>query len=159
MLGDGREHALTALTLEGVPVRSIRWAGEDLTVPPADHTRWRQSAMVIRDMRVQITSQQIDPNRMERIREAYARLRFPERKGAYRGVVGDPDGALWIQLNRFHDDPETYSVLSPEGRYLGEVTMPRNLHVTQIGRDFVLGLWWDEDTDLEFVRLYRLLKP
>lgn len=159
LLGDAHEHALTALTPEGVPVRSIRWAGEDLTVPLADHTRWRPSAMMMRDARVQITSQPYDPNLEELRREAFARARLPERKGAYRGVVGDPDGALWVQLNRFYDDPEIYSVLTPEGRYLGEVTMPRNLHVTQIGRDFVLGLWWDEDTDLEFVRLYRLLKP
>ena len=105
------------------------------------------------------TSQSSSPFIEERFRQAVDGVTLPERKGAYVAVVGDPDGAIWVRLNTFFDEPEVYSVLAPEGRYLGEVKMPRNVHVTQIGRDFVLGLWWDDATDLEFVRLFRLRKP
>jgi hypothetical protein len=36
--------------------------------------------------------------------------------------------------------------------------MPTGLRVTEIGPDYVLGLWRDAD-DVEHVRMYELIKP
>jgi hypothetical protein len=49
-------------------------------------------------------------------------------------------------------------VFDPAGVYLGDVEMPERFRVFQIGADFVLGQWRDED-DVEHVRLYPLIKP
>jgi hypothetical protein len=41
---------------------------------------------------------------------------------------------------------------------LGDVTTPADFRITQIGDDFMLGVWRD-DLDVEHVRMYELLKP
>jgi hypothetical protein len=41
---------------------------------------------------------------------------------------------------------------------LGSVALPDRFRPTQIGSDFVLGVWSD-DLDVQHVRMYRLDKP
>lgn len=48
-----------------------------------------------------------------------------------------------------------WTVLSPSGRVLGTVHVPRGLNVRQIGGDWLLGVAVDSD-EVEHVRLYRL---
>jgi hypothetical protein len=159
VLGEAQEHALLLLTPEGTPVRSVRWAGEDLTISPADHAAWRESLMADRNIR---KSMQLSTNPAaveQAARAGIAEARLGARKGAYLALFADPEEAVWVLLNTFRHEPELYTVINAEGRYLGEVRMPPNFVLNQVGRDFVLGLWRDEETDLEFVRMYRIRKP
>ena len=49
-------------------------------------------------------------------------------------------------------------MFDPRGVMLGSVYLPEGLRVTQIGDDFVLGIWQDEP-GVESVRQYALTKP
>ena len=51
-----------------------------------------------------------------------------------------------------------WSVFDVEGFFLGRVTMPHEFSPLDIGPDYVLGLWRDED-DVEHVRMYELIEP
>ena len=56
------------------------------------------------------------------------------------------------------DDTRRYQVFDTTGQWLGAVTMPERFRPTDIGPDYVLGICQDED-DIEYIRLYPLLKP
>jgi hypothetical protein len=49
------------------------------------------------------------------------------------------------------------AVYDRDGRLLGEVGRPAGVGVLEIGRDYMLGIWRNED-DVEFVRIYPLIK-
>jgi hypothetical protein len=49
-------------------------------------------------------------------------------------------------------------VFGPDGRYLGDLSLPPNFTVHEIGHDWILGVWRDE-LDVQSVRLYPLIKP
>lgn len=51
-----------------------------------------------------------------------------------------------------------WDVFDPEGRWLGGIAMPVGLEVTEIGEDYILGIWKD-DLDVAYVRMYELIKP
>ena len=84
---------------------------------------------------------------------------FPETKPAYGELVVDAAGNLWVaeySLRLF--DATAWTVFDPQGTLLGTVQMPRGNRVRQIGHDFVLVTWRDED-DVEHVVMYDLVKP
>jgi hypothetical protein len=82
---------------------------------------------------------------------------IPETMPAYGRLIGDADGNLWVQEYRTTDEPEQWAVFDPSGQFLGIVDMPEPGRVTEIGSDYVLGIWRDE-MDVEQVRLYELVK-
>jgi hypothetical protein len=51
--------------------------------------------------------------------------------------------------------PTSWRVFDKAGKWLGTVTLPARFNPMDIGTDYVLGLWRDED-DVEHVRMYRL---
>jgi hypothetical protein len=51
-----------------------------------------------------------------------------------------------------------WRVIEGTGQYLGEVTTPDGFEVSEIGRDWVLGIWRD-DLDVQFIHVYKLVKP
>lgn len=71
----------------------------------------------------------------------------------------DRRGNLWVEN---YPAPGTsmnfWSVFDVEGFFLGRVTMPHEFSPLDIGPDYVLGLWRDED-DVEHVRMYELIEP
>jgi len=82
---------------------------------------------------------------------------IPETMPAHGRLLGDAEGKLWVQEYRVNDEPERWAVFDPHGRFLGIVDMPAPGRVTEIGSDYVLGVWTDE-MDVEQVRLYALSK-
>ena len=58
--------------------------------------------------------------------------------------MGIPGGPRW-------------TVFDPRGRMLGTIETPGSGRVTEIGEDYLLGIWTDE-LDVEQVRMYRLYK-
>jgi hypothetical protein len=69
----------------------------------------------------------------------------------------DAEGNLWLE-REFGDPRAPYDVFSPEGVWLGQVTLPpgrqRCFH---FGKDFVLGVWRDQ-MEVPYVRMYSLEK-
>jgi hypothetical protein len=88
----------------------------------------------------------------------HADIPLPATVPAHGIMLAADDGHLWVQEYRLRGEPQRWAVFDPEGRFLGHVQTPDADRITQIGSDFVLGLWSDE-MDVEHVRMYRLLKP
>jgi len=88
----------------------------------------------------------------------FEEMPIPETQPAYATFTLDAVGDLWVrEFTAGEAATWTWTVFDPEGRMLGTVAMPADFRVTQIGDEFVLGLWKD-DLEVEHVRLYPLIK-
>ena len=77
---------------------------------------------------------------------------------AYEGFTVDSEGNLWVADARRPNTPTpSWNVFDREGVWLGWVEGPTGFRVTEIGGDYVLGLWRDE-VEVEHVMLYALEK-
>ena len=71
-------------------------------------------------------------------------------------MLHDARGRLWaMDFLASFDTVATWRVFDLEGRQLGVVRMPAALTVHEIGADWVLGVFRNED-DVEEVRAYAL---
>jgi hypothetical protein len=99
------------------------------------------------------------PGSRQRIEKMIAAMPLPPTMPAFDALQADDDAHLWV---REYSPPGTlgsqWTVFDREGRMLGTVSMPDHFRPTQIGRDFVLGVWRD-DLDVEHVQMYALEKP
>lgn len=77
---------------------------------------------------------------------------------ALRSDVPDERAAGLVASLRTPPIPTPWDVFDSTGRWLCTVTMPAGFTPLDIGNDDVAGLARDAD-DVEYVRLYRLLKP
>lgn len=102
---------------------------------------------------------QLPPEYAEPIHEIVKDLGFPTVLPPFDAILRDATGATWLRNDVgpvLRDSiPRSWTVLDPEGRWLGEVTMPLRVEVQQITADRVLGVWRDAD-GVEHLRLYRL---
>lgn len=86
-------------------------------------------------------------------------LHLPPTMPAFAEMLADADGNVWVQEFVWPEGAGArWSVLSPAGRWLGDVEMPEGLRPTYIGADVVVGVWTDE-LDVEYVRVHELRKP
>ena len=93
------------------------------------------------------------------LRRQRADMPLPETMPAYMGFLVDDIGNLWVREYTRSSEPQSWVVFDPEGRFLGHVDMPtEDGWPTHIGADFVLGTWNDE-MDVEYVKVYELIKP
>ncbi len=87
----------------------------------------------------------------------YLNLPFPETLPAHGAILPDAEGNLWVAAYSLEEEPARWSVFDADGRFLGTVATPAGGTLTDVGADYVLGVWRDE-LDVERVRLYRLVK-
>jgi hypothetical protein len=88
-----------------------------------------------------------------------AALPYPDTMPAYGAMLVDSDENLWVaEYLPFGDGTPTWTVFDSDHRMLGTVETPRGLAVHQIGTDFVIGSYRDEE-DAYHIRVYRLEKP
>lgn len=70
----------------------------------------------------------------------------------------DVDGNLWVEHFRAPGSRSgEWDVFSPGGKWLGTVQTPEGFQITEIGRDYVLGVAIS-DLEVEEVRLYQLIR-
>lgn len=101
------------------------------------------------------------PEGREMVTRQFSVMPIPKTLPPYAGLTTDRDGRLWLREFRLPAEQargELWTVFDRDGRMLGTVATPGGLRVTEIGADYVLGVWKDED-DVEHVRLHRLVKP
>jgi hypothetical protein len=99
------------------------------------------------------------PNLPEEVLDLIEKVRAPASMPAYRSLLTDAEGNLWVEeYRRVGDEIPRWSVFDPEGHWLGLVTGPERSRVMDIGPDYVLGIATD-DMDVEQARMYRLIKP
>ena len=73
----------------------------------------------------------------------------------YAGLFGDADGVLWVQLTVAGDRDTRLRAIGTNNQTLGEIILPANVIVHEIGRDYVLGAYDSADDTPHFV-MYRL---
>jgi hypothetical protein len=90
------------------------------------------------------------------IEAQFKRTRFPEFLKPYEMLIADDDGNAWA-LHSVTSSKSVFrwSVFSPTGEAIAEITMPSVFLPWQIGKDYVLGRWHDGD-GVPHVRAYSL---
>ena len=84
---------------------------------------------------------------------------LPLTMPSYEHARVDALSNVWVkEYNRPGDNTPRWSVFDSRGVWLGTLTFPVRFEPLDIGSDYVLGLWRDED-DVEHVRMYQLVKP
>lgn len=83
---------------------------------------------------------------------------YPSALPFIANILVDDSGHLWVQeQDQPGDRTPHFAVFDPTGRMLGWVDMPDRFRPTQIRGDQVIGVWQDDD-DVEYVRVYRLAR-
>jgi hypothetical protein len=149
VLGGNESYELAVYTPDGVLERLIRRRGAPRPVTD-------DALESLLKTRLDAVS---DPARRQTMERSYREIPHPSTMPSYEAVLLDDGGNLWVR--EFQPPPAAspaWTVFDPDGRMLGAVSLPDRFKPTQIGIDFVLGVWSD-DLDVQHVRMYRLEKP
>ncbi|NNG17412.1 MAG: hypothetical protein HKM89_13115 [Gemmatimonadales bacterium] len=150
--GTGDSYQIRVLDKSGAPRTIIRRAHEALALSPDQIEAHKESE------RDEIASQGTPPRFKAMFEAMLEEMPYPATHPAYSEFTLDRAGYLWVQGFEFPDDNiHRYQVFDITGQWLGAVEMPEGLEPTDIGPDYVLGIWRDED-EIEYVRLYPLVK-
>jgi hypothetical protein len=93
------------------------------------------------------------------VRDIMLDAKMPDAMPAHGRLIVDAGGNLWVaEYSPRYNDEGRWTVFDPAGRMLGVVETPVDGRVTEIGDDYIIGVWKDE-LDVEHVRVYPLIKP
>ncbi len=86
-----------------------------------------------------------------------AEVPFPERMPAFSEILPDGRGNWWIADPPAPDETgeTTWNRVSADGRLLGTLRVPPKLMVKEIGPDWLMAVYLDED-DVEHLRIHQL---
>jgi hypothetical protein len=145
---DGAQPEIRVLDANGSLQRIVRLDLPGRPVTAADQTAYRERFLGM-----------IPPGpSRDRAENALEGDAFPEFLPAFQTLRHDRVGNLWLEDYRADPaEPPRWTVLDPEGRWLGSVATPPGFRVADIGDDYVLGIARDE-LDVEHVLLYTLRK-
>ena len=148
--------------LDGGPLRRFGRAFEPEAVTAEDWTRLReaQESRIRESLERSGNPEQVSlDNELRLIDQFYRDMPRPAVKPAHaRQLILDSGGHLWVRENPRLGEGPAWSVFAPDGRFLGTVIGDERLRVTEIGIDYVLGVWTDE-LGVESVRAFGLVKP
>ena len=158
----GGEHIYSG-TADSYEIRVLDKAGAPRTIIRRAHTASAVSPDQIEaykeNERDEIASQGAPPRFKAMFEAMLEEMPYPATHPAYSGFTLDREGNLWVQDHDIPgDNTRRYQVFDTTGQWLGTVAMPERVEPTDIGPDYVLGVWRDDD-EIEYVRLYPLLKP
>jgi hypothetical protein len=85
------------------------------------------------------------------------RLPMPETLPAYRSLLIDEYGLLWIVLSEPGDSLTSMIAVNDKGIVQGTVAFAPQIRVTDVGRNYILGIYDAADTR-SHVRLYQLTR-
>jgi hypothetical protein len=147
-VADNAEYRVDTYTAGGDWQSSLRWHRPQVPLTDEVVEAWYRSMPTG------------DDDALVRRRMASARSRpLPETVPAYRDILVDDVGNLWVQeYPLLSGEPQRWTVFDPDGVLLGTMEMPPSFQPYHIGSEFVLGRHRDE-LDIEHVQLYSLIKP
>ncbi|HEU5050216.1 MAG TPA: hypothetical protein VFU00_07850 [Gemmatimonadales bacterium] len=152
VVADAERYELDVLDTEGRPVRSIRRERGLIPVTPEAIAAYRGAldrSAGSRGLQMQLDSA---------LRSALDSAPYPAVMPAYEQVIADDEGNLWVlDYSVRLDQPRRWSVFSREGRWLGDVITPVGFRVTDIGLDWVLGVWRGPDGE-DRIRMYQVIR-
>ena len=142
VFGYSQRAELRVVDSGGEPKRILRWHATPDPITSEEKRQWDEEQEVGRESgrRVQLSD--------------YPWL--PEHKAFFDKLKADDEGNLWARAPRPPDPtPERWTVLSAEGRWLGEVRMPDGFTLSTVARGRVYGVHRDE-LRIATARVYRL---
>jgi 6-bladed beta-propeller len=148
-IGSGGSWEYRVYASDGKLERVARWAHD----PPAVTPAMADSLVAASVALVQKPAQRAG------LQQLFQLMPRPKSQPAYDALVVDPAGDVWLRDYRPPVLPghRDWHVFGPDGRLLGAVTMPRDLNVTRVGSDYVLGVWKD-DKGADHVQMLHLVK-
>lgn len=153
VVGEADRHQLRVYGPDGVLRRIVRRERTPLPVTPEAIAAFKEA------QRRGISSGGAQAEVDAALARALDSAPYPASLPAYDRVLGDGEANLWVldfALRR--DQPETWNVFDPDGRWLGTVVTPARFRVEQVGNNWILGVWRDAE-DAEHVRMYSIVKP
>jgi hypothetical protein len=149
LVGAGDELRIDVHDLQGRLVRSVRAAHDRRPVTEAS------LAAMLEDRLERART----PEQRGQIQASFPPAPAAERMPAHGSrILLDPLDHLWVEAYHAPGDPaREWHVFDPEGRYLGVISVPRDLVVMDVSADGVLGVWTDE-LDVPSVRRYTLTR-
>ncbi len=147
LVGDQETFEVGRYSVDGTLQRLFRIPNVDLTISPDD-----LAALKERDIAAA-------PQHQRAARRAYLEgVEHPDTRPAYQYVLVDEGGNVWAsEYAGSRQAPARWTVLDPQGRWLGSVAMPERFRPYEVGESWILGVATDE-LDLERVQLYELIK-
>jgi hypothetical protein len=98
-------------------------------------------------------------DQLPQMASALAEIPRPDHNPVFAALLIDREHNLWIEDFPAPGAPSVaWTVFDRKGAMLGQVTLPAAFRPTDIGGDYVLGVWADE-LGVERVRMYPLQKP
>jgi hypothetical protein len=108
--------------------------------------------------------QAVIDRREERLREMdpqaaalWGNIPLPDFLPTHEMLMVDGVGNLWVKEYIVLDEPVRWSIFDTTGRWLGGLTIPDHGRVTEVGEDYLLGIWADS-LGVQTVRRYGLEK-
>ena len=92
------------------------------------------------------------------IRQAVESMPSPTTRPAYADMHVDPSGAVWLRPFRGvseSGEPVAWLVMHANGSWLGNVEVPTDFRIWDVGMDEILGTWTDE-LNAQHPRVLRL---
>jgi hypothetical protein len=84
--------------------------------------------------------------------------RFDPTVPAFGRILPAADGSIWVlDYTAPYQGPDSASVFSHDGKFLGAVSLPPHFRPTEVGPDYVIGTATRADGDLE-IRSYPVLR-
>lgn len=148
-LGSGEQYQIAAFDRRGRALRTFTRAFRPIRVTAADLAALEEETVSALPPQMNATE----------ARTRFRALPSMDVLPAYdRFMARDPEGNLWVQDFTVPGAPRTdWSVFAEDGRFRGTVHLPSRFRLLEVGRDYVLGSWPDEDGALH-VQLFDLLK-
>lgn len=146
--GSGNEAEIRAFAPTGNTLRVIRWKAGRQPV----------TAELRADFKRGVLEHLPFPPRKEYWARWVNAVPFPDRLPVYGVLKVATDGDLWVQRYQpsWLHEPTRWLVFDPDGHWVGNATTPPDLRITDIGRDYLLGVHRDT-LGIEQVQLYPLL--
>lgn len=141
----------------GVPKQLVRWVPELAYPTRADLDRWTDRMRL--DL-VRLNPQMPEARLESFIEEQVARFEIEPDVPLplFMLPIGDDAGGVWLGEYApwaYQDGLGTYSVIAPDGIWVGSVRMPPRFRVLDVAGDRVLGVLKDE-LDVESLAVFRI---
>ncbi len=94
---------------------------------------------------------QLPPQFRDTVQKLLRQLPVPASMPPYHGLLTDPDDNLWVVLSAADEPTTRLRVFDKTGKLRANVTVPARLHVTDIGRDYILGTLEDQSSEMHVV--------
>lgn len=89
-----------------------------------------------------------------RLRESLVAIPMPDVLPPYSQLLSDREGNIWAVLSSPGDSMTSLRAVAPDGTVLGDLQIPAEIKVLEVGRGYVLGVQ-EEQNGEQRIQLYR----